>query len=220
MRYFLDCLYPPTREAATIMRDLGWDGLNVYIGGPRAAARGTWQKQDDGSDPVRDMADVFEFFVPTYVGRNDPFDPESSFKYHLGMIDGQDAINAAELCGFPSPALIMLDVEYGTWQAHPDATRAYIDGFVSTVNHDGRQCGIYSDMDTLGQLELGAEVDLLWGASWIPRLSLHRAPVGRFDPSLPPPWQAWQFGQVTIAGISCDANSAIDGFAGATWSPT
>jgi hypothetical protein len=70
---------------------------------------------------------------------------------------------------------------------------------------------VYSDLETLHAV--ADAFDFSWGASWV-RLNhpLQQAPVGRFDPSTPPPWSVWQFCGATIGGVSVDCNSASDDF--------
>lgn len=217
MRYFVDMLHPPTRAQARAIRDLGWAGCAVYTGGPRAAARHTWQQVDGQRYPVRELADIFDFFVPIWVGRNAPWDAAASFSWGHGVEDGQTADADTGACGFGPTSPLGLDVEYGTYQAHPVETLQYILGWVSAVNSAGHPAGVYSDIQTLNALEAGLQVDWKWGAAWVPSYASSSAPVGEFNPAEPPPWDAWQFGGVTIDGVTVDCNSASDTFAGASY---
>lgn len=217
MNYFVDMVNPPTVQQAQNMRAGGWSGCAVYVGGPRAAARGSWRQLDGERYPVRDLVDVFDFFVPLWVGRNVPWDLPAAFTTEMGVEDGAQADSDTGACGFASWTPLGLDVEYGTWQAHPEETRAYILGWVTAVNAAGHPAGVYADIETLNGLQLGIEVDWKWGAAWVRGYSSHSAPVGEFNPADPPPWDMWQFGQATIAGVDVDCNSALESFAGAKY---
>lgn len=213
MQYGLDMLTPPTPQQAQAMRQLGWSWCAAYVGGPRAAAHATWQENaSDQLFPVRTIAAVFDGFLPIYVGKNAPWDAPESFTYESGLADGDDATILTGRCGFDSPTPLCLDVEYGTWQANPTGVEEYIRGWVERVNGAGHRAGLYSDIETLNHYEHRPDlIDFLWGAAWV-RGSFNAAPAGGFDPQVPPPWDAWQFGGGTIAGVSVDCNSMIDAF--------
>jgi Domain of unknown function (DUF1906) len=213
MQYGLDMLTPPTPQQAQAMRQLGWSWCAVYVGGPRAAAHSAWQEQN-GRFPVKDIAGAFGGFLPIYVGKNAPWDVAESFSYDAGLADGDEANGLTGACGFNSTTPLCLDVEYGTWQANPTGVEDYIRGWVERVNGAGHRAGLYSDIETLNHYVHRPDLmDFLWGAAWV-RGSFNAAPTGGFDPqSPPPPWDAWQFGSSTIAGISVDCNSLVDGFA-------
>lgn len=217
MKYFLDMVEPPTVDQARAMVVNGWTGCAVYVGGPRAAAHDHWHQVDGVRAPVGDLAGIFDFFVPVWVGANQPWDVESAFSFANGVADGEKADQDTGACGFGPTTPLGLDVEYGTFQAHPDATLQYILGWVSSVNAAGHPAGVYSDLETLSHLEPGLQVDWKWGAAWVRGFRGAGAPIGGFDPSSPPPWDLWQFASTSIAGVSVDCNSAADSFVGATY---
>src|SRR5438105_3699805 len=126
MQYGLDVLNPPTREWSFMATELGWKWLNVYVGGPRASARTSWHQIDGVRHPVRDIAAVWRGFLPTYVGRNFPWDSADAFTYEQGLIDGDDANENTGACGFDSWTPLCLDIEYGTWQNYGDAVTQYV----------------------------------------------------------------------------------------------
>jgi hypothetical protein len=214
MKYGIDCVYPPNRQQAQSMINYGWSWIGVYIGGPRAASDNSWQ-EDEGSDkfPVRRLADVFDGFLPIYVGRNQPWDDQRVFTRQQGISDGDQANILMGACGFNESQPCCLDVEYGTYQAHPADTKEYILGWVQRLNEAGHPAGLYSDMETLNNLEEGLEVDFKWGAAWVRGSFGLYAPTGRFDPQQPPPWDVWQFASGgAIGGVNVDLNSMTDDF--------
>ncbi len=219
MKYGLDVLNPPLRAWSINVRDLGWSWLNVYVGGPRCAALDRWRQQDGIRYPVRELADVFDGFLPTYVGRNYPWDGPETFTYDQGRFDGDDANDCTGACGFDRPTPLCLDLEYGCWQNYGEAVVEYVRGWVQSVNEAGHKAGAYSDIDTLNQLPIGELVDFKWGAAWIRNSFTNRAPTGRFDPTFPPPWDAWQYGGGILLGASVDCNSMVDTFELARYGP-
>lgn len=219
MRYGLDMLYPPSRTAAEIMQARGWQWLNVYIGGPRATARNSWQIREGVSYPVADVAPYFEGFLPLYVGRNAPWDRPGDFNYQQGIEDGDEANELTGACGFDSNTVLGLDLEYGTWQAAPHGAEEYVRGWVERVNAAGHPGVLYSDIETLNHLDKPELIDFVWGAAWIGGTNFENAPLGQFDPSWPPPWDVWQFGSGRIGGIQCDCNSSTDAFPLAAYGP-
>lgn len=217
MKYGLDVLYPPTREWSIVAKSNGWSWLNVYIGGPRASARHSWHESPNTDGPVAKIADIWDGFLPTYVGRNYPWDGAADFSYEQGLIDGDDANESTGACGFDSWTPLCLDLEYGAWQNYGEDILPYITGWVERVNAAGHPAGVYSDIDTLNQLPLGLLVDFKWGAAWVRNSFTVDAPAGRFDPASPPPWDAWQYGGGTLNGVSVDCNSMRDDFKLATY---
>jgi hypothetical protein len=208
VKYFLDCLNPPPNATARTMFNNGWTGLCVYVGGPRCAAG----HQGWPNAAVGKLAAVGFTFLPLYVGRNQPWDAPSAFTRSAGLHDGQEATVLTGACGFSELTILGLDMEYGTYQANPDGVRDYLAAWVEVVNGAGHPAVLYSDIDTLNHLGDPTLVDFLWGAAWVPKAFTTRAPVGRFDPSWPPPWACWQFGTGTIGGVAVDANSCTDAF--------
>jgi len=214
MKYGLDMVYPPNRQQAQTMREHNWSWIGVYIGGPRAASDRAWN-QDEERDifPVRRLADIFDGFLPIYVGRNQPWDEQRVFNRQQGISDGDQANVLMGACGFDQNQPCCLDVEYGTFQNHPADTKEYILGWVQRLNEAGHPAGVYSDIATLNALEIGEEVDFKWGAAWVRGAFNIWVPDGQFDPQQPPPWDVWQFasgGQ--IGGVNVDLNSMTDDF--------
>lgn len=195
------------------MQALGYTWLNVYIGGPRALAHTAWHQQDGVSYPVRDLAPYFsDGFLPTYVGRNVPWDQGSAFTAKQGIADANDACSQTGACGFGPTTPICLDVEYGTYEKYPAATLRYIAGFVSVCNSVGHPVVVYGDQALMNALRIGLDVDGKWGADQL-LLGQHDAPAdvwGQFDPASPPPWSHWQCGSGTVAGVSVDYDTATD----------
>ncbi len=213
MIYGLDMLYAPTPAAAATMWHNGWRWLCCYIGGPRAAAgHHGWS-----NGAVHILANQGFVFLPTYVGRTWPYDPAEAFSYTQGLLDADDANVLTGACGFNETTPLCLDAEYGDFQNAPGFSE-YVRGFAERVNAAGHQLCLYSDVETLNAFD-SSTVDLKWGAAWTGRNLTSKPPFGRFDPATPPPWDAWQFGGTTIAGVSVDQNSARDDFPFAQYSP-
>lgn len=216
MKYGVDMLLPPSRTQAQTMRRAGYSWCGVYVGGPRAAARHVWQQVDGVAYPVRDLEDIFDGFLPIYVGCNQPWDVGSAYTADRGAQDGDDANRCTGACGFDSWTPLILDLEYGTFQQNPVGVEEYVRAWAEVVRGAGHVAGIYSDIESLNAMYEWDFVDIRWGAAWV-RGNFATAPWGRFDPSDPPPWDAWQFGGATIAGVQVDCNSASDAFKFATY---
>ncbi len=214
MNYFVDAATPPTPYQARRIKALGWTAFNVYVGGPRAVRR--WTNTETAVVGAAGL-----LCLPTYVGRNAPWDDPTAFTFDQGAIDGAEADVQTGACGFDGTTILCLDLEYGTWQAHPDATLQYVLGWVSQVNGAGHPAVLYSDSHTLAYLGTPDIVDYTWGASYVANGgSFLRPPVGQFDPSEPPAWSCWQWADnASIAGASLDLNSAADDFPFAVYSP-
>lgn len=207
MKYGVDMTYPPTTDQAQQMAGLGWSVCFVYVGGPRAAAHGAWQ-----NGACAPLAGIFEGFVPCYVGRNVPWDTAYDF-WRRGKNDADDADNLTGACGFGPLSPLVLDVEYGTWQKYPDPVRAYCRAFVFRVQsmNPNRMVYLYSDAVTCQNLaDVFSGAMMAWWV-WTGQTD-PQAPVGSFDPSLPPPSAAWQFGGGSVAGVSVDFDSYADDF--------
>ena len=212
MKYGLDCVSPPAPSQAQEMRELGWEFLGVYVGGPRATSGSTWQQRDGVRHPVRDIRDAgLDLFLPIYVGRNTPWDAPGSLNFEQGLLDGDDANRCTGTCGFDGQSPLALDVEAQTYYANRAGCEAYISGWVQQVNAAGHPAGVYSSMECLSVLD-ASEIDFKWGAAWSREKFYGRPPVDRFDPATPPPWELWQFAGGSIAGVDVDTNSAVDGF--------
>jgi Domain of unknown function (DUF1906) len=213
--YGLDMVSAPTEAQAATMFELGWRFLGCYVGGPRAAAgHHGWPNAAVGV-----LANVGFSFLPIYVGRNHPWDDFSAFTFQQGVLDGDEANSLTGACGFDSDTPLCLDLEYGTYQSDPQGARQYLRGWVQQVNAAGHKACLYSDLETLGRLGTPDLVDLLWGAAWVREAFTLQPPLGRFDPTTPPPWNAWQYAGGTIAGVSVDCNSATDDFPFAQYQP-
>jgi hypothetical protein len=205
MIYLLDAAYPPSAVQARRQFDLGWRGFGGYIGGPRAAH--TWTRDDF----ARVAGEGFRF-LPIYVGRTSPWDGAAAFSWDQGWTDGIEAHTLARGVGFVGSELLVLDAEYGDFQAEPQAFEQYLGGWVAAVNAAGRQACLYSDPQTIAVLGAPELVDWTWAASYVvDGRKYQRAPEGQFDPAAPPPWSAWQFaGGATIAGLAVDLSSALE----------
>lgn len=214
MLYGLDTAYAPTLSAAKTMYANGWRWFGGYIGGPRASH--AWTHADFAR-----LASAGFVFAPIYVGRTSPYDSPSAFNSVQGIKDAREATILTGACGFNESTPLVLDAEYGDWQNEPANFRDYLLGFASIVNGAGHQLVLYSDMETLNQF--GPDVvDFKWGAAYQRNAFSQKPPVGRWDPTLPPPWDCWQFDGSggTIAGVSVDLNSARDDFPFAHFTPT
>lgn len=201
------------------VRDLGWTWLNVYVGGPRAASGRRWRQRDGVSYPVGDIADIFDGFLPTYVGRNYPWDGPDAFSYDQGLLDGEDANECTGACGFDRPTPLTLDLEYGCWQHYGHRVVDYVQGWIERVNQAGHPGGVYSDIDTLNHLPIGELVDYKWGAAWVRGAFTNSPRAGTFNPQSPPPWDAWQYGGGMLLDVSADCNSMTDNFQLARYGP-
>lgn len=206
MLYGVDCTRPPTTVDAWRIWAKGWRWMAAYIGGPRAASgHHGWPNADVGR-----LAAVGFVFLPIYVGRTHPYDPPSAFTYLQGLADGDDANVLTGACGFDSDTPLALDAEAGDYQNAPGFGE-YLRGFGERVNAAGHKLCLYSDTQTLGAFGNDL-VDLKWGAD-IGRRPLNYInpltqgpPVGKFDPSVPPPWSYWQW----CFGSTFDCSSAAD----------
>jgi Domain of unknown function (DUF1906) len=212
VKYGIDCTYPPTLGQAHLMRSYGYTWIICYVGGPTAAARGSWQQIDGELYPVRDIKDVFDGFLPTYVGQNLPWAGE--FNEGRGRADGDEANEFTGKCGFDSPTILALDLEYGNWQRYSEPVRQYAWAWAEQVKAAGHTTCLYSDPASAAALRNG--FDYIWVASWSTTparyLAMHpNRPVG-FDPREPPPWDVWQFagGPGAIGGVPIDLNSMAD----------
>lgn len=206
MLYGVDCARPPAVYQARRIWANGWRWMAVYVGGPRAAAgHHGWPNAAVGA-----LAQIGFTFMPIYVGRTHPYDPPSAFTYRQGLADGDEANVLTGACGFDSGTPLALDAEAGDYQNAPGFGE-YLRGFGERVNGAGHQLCLYSDTQTLNAF--GPDlVDRKWGAdtgrrplNYIDPLTT-APPIGKFDPSLPPPWSYWQW----CFGSQFDCNSAVD----------
>src|SRR5437016_10914531 len=223
IHFGVDAAFPFSIQSALFRSELGWEWLGMYVGGPRAMSRDAWHETANRY-PVRDLQPAFNGFMPIYVGRNvgddpnRPWDALAAFTFEQGVIDGDEATVLTGACGFDRETPLCLDIEYNTWEQHPQATARYVAGWVSVVNAAGHKAGIYADRATVTALGRPELVDFVWCAYWRSRATgLQQAPVGDYDPSWPPPWNIWQFGGSVIAGVSVDLNSLGEGLALATY---
>jgi hypothetical protein len=214
MKYFLDCLSPPPPWEGQALRDLGWDALNVYIGGPFLTGHTPWPFHS-----VEALAALGFTFVPLYVGQQlvpGRSDLQGAMTYDQGRFDGTDATVRTGACGFDRGTILGFDLEAGSWEANPAGVREYVRGAAEVINEAGHQFLLYCDRTTADGLGADRQlVDVSW-CSW-PRFNgswYQRAPVGQFNPADPPdPWDAWQFGfGGWINGRNYDYNSARDDF--------
>ena len=213
MKFGLDMTYPPTVDQATHMQSLGYTFCIAYVGGPRASADNAWHQIDGERYPVRDLSPFFrDGFLPCYVGRNVPYDQGWQFTAEQGITDGHEANTYTGACGFDSDSVVVLDVQYGTYERYPLATLRYIAGFVSRCNAAGHPVGVYGDIALMNALRQGLDVDGKWGADQLltNRTDEPSETWSRFDPASPPPWMYWQCGNGTVAGVSVDYNTATD----------
>lgn len=214
MRYFLDAAYAPSTAAARRQFSLGWTAYGGYIGGPRAT--NAWSHSD-----FERLAAIGFTFVPLYVGRTSPYDSPSAFTHEQGIIDGTEACVQTGACGFNETTILCLDAEYGDWQNEPKQFEDYLRAWVSVVNGAGHPAVLYSDPRTIDILGVPELVDRTWGADYVTNgRRYNAAPVGQFDPSIPPAWHAWQWADNgLIGGAACDLNSATDDFPFAEFTP-
>jgi hypothetical protein len=203
MMYGLDMLNAPSEMGARLMHRLGWTWLNVYVGGPYLSGHTPWTARQ-----LAVLADVGFQFLPLYVGQQATNGMTGDLSYGQGVVDGTDATAATALCGFGQSTILGLDLEAG----NPiDDAREYIRGWVEVVNAAGHPAVLYCDPRTAHDLASPDLIDFVWVADWVVR-DLRRAPIGRYDPSSDPPWDVWQFGGGSVAGVQVDYNSATDTF--------
>lgn len=214
MKYGLDMTMPPTQQQAQTMRNFGWSFCGVYVPSLWAIAKSAWKQQDGVRYPVRDLSGIFDEFLPIYACRNTGDDPRNpwhsigEFTYENGILDGEGGNIATGACGFANATPLAIDLEYGTYQAHPWQTHEYLRGIVESVNNAGHPAILYSDPYTISHIGGKELFDYSWVAShYNSATGLQEAPIGRFDPASPPPWDLWQFGHSVIAGVAVDLNS-------------
>lgn len=203
MKYGLDCLAPPTNAQASLMRQLGWQWLNVYTGGPYLTGHTPWPNAR-----VAALAALGFQFLPLYVGQQSTSGMHGTLTYDQGIADGTEATVLTGACGFNETTILGLDLEGGNPIAQ---AREYVRGWVEVVNGAGHPAVLYCDPTTAHYLGTPDLVDFVWVADWVVH-NLRRAPVGRFDPGTDPPWDAWQFGGGIVAGVPVDYDSATDDF--------
>jgi hypothetical protein len=203
MKYGLDCLHPPTDAQARTMRGLGWEWLNVYVGGPYLSGHTPWPR-----DRIAALARLDFRFLPLFVGQQRVAGMAGELTYERGIVDGAEATAAAGIAGFQAGDILGLDLESGNPISE---AREYVRGWVEVVNGEGHQACLYCDPSTAHYLGSPDLVDYVWVADWVV-FGLRAAPVGRFNPADDPPWDAWQFGTGSIAGVPVDFDSATDGF--------
>lgn len=210
MHYGVDLTYPPSPQWAQQVAALGWDWLAVYVGGPRATARDSWQQRDGQRYPVAVINPHISRFLPIYVGRQFPWDGPGAFGPQSGRLDGEDANKLTGACGFDSTTPLCLDLEYGNYQRYGDRVIEYVQGWVERVNAAGHPAWLYSDIETLSKIQLGTMIDAKWGAAWVRGAATSTPPAGQFDPAQPPPWQAWQYANGQLVGVNVDFDSITD----------
>lgn len=214
MKYMLDMTLPPTIDQAARMQQLGYTACGVYIGGIRATARNAWHQIDGIYYPVRSLVPYFsDGFLPTLVPRNLPWDSIFDFTDANGYADGQDANIQTGACGFGPTTPICVDIEARTSQNVPwDILDSYVIAIVRATNEVGHPCGLYGLPDYCAHFN-SSQVDFTWMADpqFQGRID-YEAPIGRFDPSEPPPSTGWQFGGGSITGVAVDYDSFLDVF--------
>jgi hypothetical protein len=220
MIYGLDCLNAPSDTQGRLMLRLGWEFLNVYVGGPYLSGHTPWP-----AERIAALSALGFRFLPLYVGQQSTAGMTGTLTFDQGVIDGAEAVALTTTAGLAfradgAPQIIGLDLEAGNYEHDHAGSRAYIEGFASVVNGAGHQFVLYSDPITAAELGTPDLVDLTRVSCPIALgRNYRRAPVGLFDPATPPAWNAWQFAfGATIAGVNCDLNSAVDSFPLAVYS--
>ncbi|HTR56227.1 MAG TPA: glycoside hydrolase domain-containing protein [Kofleriaceae bacterium] len=152
-------------EAKTLRNDhaVRWSG--VYIGGPCDGGSG-WTKQR-----VVDIANATDWkFMPIYVGRQEAaICGADQLTYDQGHSDGIGATKRMRAFGWePKRDIpVALDVEAGTYYAHPTASLAYVRGWLAAVHHEGYRGYIYSSPFALNAYhDAHARIDAAWAASY------------------------------------------------------
>lgn len=214
MKFGLDMAYPPTKKQAAAMQNLGYTFCIAYIGGDGALAKDRWHIVDGSRYPVGNIAPYFtDGFMPTYVPGQDP----TGYNADTGFADGLDANTQTGACGFDGSSPLFLDIEYSMYANNPSGVLSYIPAFVSAVNDAGHACVVYGSTSLVNYMTdngwVGPTVDGVWGAD---QILTNRANAGSslwtpYDPSQPPPWMFWQCGNGSIAGVSVDYDTAVDG---------
>lgn len=230
MKYGLDSAGPPSVNGARVMYSNGWRFYGGYVGGPRCSfTRGAiplgdpyrtgWENQDFGR-----LAPIGFLFLPIYVGRNvgdnpaNPWDGPEMFTIDQGITDADASNTLLGACGFDGNQIAVLDAEYGTWQTMGQAALDYFDGWCMRTHDAGHPTVLYSDPTTVANA--GSHFDLTWVADYVTVQRYLRPPTGQFDPSTPPPWDAWQFDDNGyIGGTYVDMSSARDDFPFAAYTP-
>jgi hypothetical protein len=228
-KFGIDCVSPPTAFQARRIATAGYTFCIVYVGGPYATPgnKNGWPNASVGA-----IAPHFtDGFIPIYVGQqNVPNNPNLAggiMTYEQGKADGLQADAMTGACGFDSTTPLGLDLEAGNLQADPAGVRAYVSGWVESVNAAGHPAGLYGDIYTIAHLGTPDLIDWTFPASWHwtvpswlaafpnPQLGANAA-----DPAQPPPSTLWQFasgGQ--IAGVDVDLDSVTDTFDLAKYTP-
>lgn len=143
--------------------DVRWGG--VYIGGPCDGGSG-WTKQR-----VVDLARATGWhFMPIYLGQQDAsICGADDLTWRRGHDDGLDAAARMHAFGWePKRDIpVALDVEAGTYYGHPDASFAYVRGWLAAVHHAGYRGYIYSSPFALNDYhDRHARIDAAWAASY------------------------------------------------------
>jgi len=212
MLYGLDCLAPPSDTAARLMLRYGWSWLNCYIGGPFLSGHTPWP-----NERVSALAAIGFRFLPLYVGQQlvpGRPDLQGTMTYDQGVADGTEATILTGACGFNESTILGLDLEAGSYEADNVDVREYVRGFVEVGNSAGHPVVLYSDALTAEHLATPDLVDYKWVSDPIVAgRNYRKAPVGFFDPTPAPRWDAWQFAfGGLIGGVTCDLNSADETF--------
>lgn len=204
MLYGLDTAFAPTTAQAQALWDRGWRFFGGYTGGLRATH--AWLPDD-----FTRLAEIGFGFIPIHVGRNAPWDDASGFTEANGRADADRALGEMDARGFGATDHVCLDLEYASYHTLGEAVVPYVAAWCAAINAAGRKAALYSDLATLARF--GPDVvDLKWGADWQAGPFAPDPPVGAWDPSEDPPWDAWQFGGTTIDGVSLDLSSARDDY--------
>jgi hypothetical protein len=157
----LDKAGPPSADTAKAMLDkIGGEWWHVYIGGPRASV--TWKP----SHVEAYRAKGIKHFLLDYVGRQS--EDVNLLTRSQGGRDGEEAVRLAENFGFGAGEPLCLDLEQRTFNAAPDASLDYVEGWCSAVRRLGWRPGVYTNVAPLKALAKRTEKpDWVFVARWV-----------------------------------------------------
>ena len=164
-----DRAYPPDSVLLQRAASLGVEWFGAYIGGPYTG--GLWSPEQ-----VNGIGHLGYKFLPIYVGQQAKDPPniktEGVFTMEQGQHDAEDAIHIMREYGWPQHQNIpiVLDVEFWTYESHPEPTRQYIRTWLNTVRNAGYYPGIYGGAQTCHDMAQVGYLDgptFVWIASWL-----------------------------------------------------